>query len=446
MTTISGTVYDPAGKRPVYGAVAYVPSTTPEPVVRGAACYSCADLYSGDPVASAVTDAGGNFRIMDAPDGTSIPLVVQVGKWRRQFVLPSVARCASTLVPDRTLTLPRNGGEGDLPNIAISTGGGDSLECLLRRMGVDDSEYVAGAGGDGHLHIFKGNDAGPDFPAPDMSPGAPDSAVALWGSITDMMRYDMVLLSCEGYPRAHPNQQVMFDYAASGGRVFASHSHYAWFDTGPFGAANLAAWTTGTHQGGTSFGASIVTTTWASQPFPRGQAFADWLLNVDALMGNELPIESPSSYNAYVTAANTPSQPWIVANNRSAATLDLSFDAPLGAAPADWCGRVAFADMHAGPGAGDYASGAGKITPTGCAGNDSQPPGEGAGVHPLRPRLLRDRKQHGARTALVTRPGPRVTSEPTSWRRCEACRSGAPSAGGGAPPSPGPDPRAGTAC
>jgi hypothetical protein len=376
-TTITGTIYDPAGKRPLYGVVAYVPSTAPLRFGGGASCTSCADLYSGDPVASAITDAAGNFTINDAPDGTDIPLVIQVGRWRRQFVVPNVGRCTATRVPDRTLTLPKNGSEGDLPNIAISTGGGDALECLLRRIGVDDTEYVPGPGGNGHLHIFKGSDHRGvdrkwDTSAPDMQGGAPDPSTTLWDSIADIMRYDMVLLSCEGYEPPHMNQEVMFEYVALGGRVYASHFHYAWFDTGPFGAANLAQWTSGVHQASMSLSANIVTATWPGQPFPRGQAFYEWLANVDALTGAELPLETPSRYNAYVTARNTASQPWIVANNQSGATLNFSFDTPLGAAPVDRCGRVVFSDVHVGA-RGDYAGQSTKVTPTGCATGDLRP-------------------------------------------------------------------------
>jgi hypothetical protein len=249
--------------------------------------------------------------------------------------------------------------------------GADSLECLLSRIGVDRAEYVGGASGNGHIHVFKG-----DADAWDTSPGAPDSAVWLWDSASDIMKYDMVLLSCTGYEPTHINQRVLFDYAAAGGRVFASHSHYVWFNTGPFGAANLAAWTRGQHQGGMSFAADIVTTTWENQPFPRGEAFYEWLSTVGALSGGKLPLESPPSYNAYVTAANAVSQPWIVVDKSSPSsspTLDFSFDTPLGAPPADQCGRVVFSDMHVGPAAGDYGSGSGKITPAGCATKDLSP-------------------------------------------------------------------------
>ena len=30
------------------------------------------------------------------------------------------------------------------------------------------------------------------------------------------------------------NQQALHDYASAGGRVFASHFHYSWFNSGPY--------------------------------------------------------------------------------------------------------------------------------------------------------------------------------------------------------------------
>src|ERR1019366_8296719 len=132
-TTISGVVYDPAAKNPLYDVVVYVPNSKVAPFTSGASCDACGTLYSGNPVVTALTDAAGHFTITNAPDGANIPLVVQIGKWRKQYVIPTVAQCTDNLQPDKTLKLPKTHAEGDIPNIAISTGGADTLECLLKR-------------------------------------------------------------------------------------------------------------------------------------------------------------------------------------------------------------------------------------------------------------------------------------------------------------------------
>ena len=157
--------------------------------------------------------------------------------------------------------------------------------------------------------------------------------------------------------------------------MFASHFHYAWFNTGPFGNANLATWTAGSQHIGMSLNATIVTTLPNNMPFVRGQALSQWLGNVNALTNGELPIDAPR-HNADVSAMNTPSQPWIVADQNAqvpGATQDFTFDTPLGAAPEKQCGRVVFSDMHVGAASGDYQGGGGKTTPDGCADNDLSP-------------------------------------------------------------------------
>jgi hypothetical protein len=384
-TTISGSIYDPAGKNPLYGVVAYVPNTPPQALSAGASCYTCGDLHTGDPIAAAVTDADGTFVIKNAPDGSNIPLVIQVGKWRRQFVIPSVAMCKANPLPAGMLTLPKNHTEGDLPNIAVSTGGADTLECLLVRVGVDEAEYVGGAASPAgqRVHIFAGDEdmgggkmGGGNNAAPNTSPPGPDPSTSLWDSATDINQFDIVILSCEGHETDNMNQQVMFNYAAAGGRVFGSHFHYAWFNTGPFGAENLATWTTGDGQAGNSLNADVVTTLPNGMTFPKGVAFQQWLGNVGALSGGELPIQAPR-HNADVGAANTSSQNWLIADNNSqipGASQDFSFDTPFGVPAAQQCGRVVYSDMHVGAASGDYGNGGGqKITPTGCATGDLSP-------------------------------------------------------------------------
>ena len=183
------------------------------------------------------------------------------------------------------------------------------------------------------------------------------------------MKYDLVLLSCEGSETANMNQQVLFNYAAAGGRVFASHFHYAWFNSGTYGTSNLAQWTPGSNNLG-DITSSIVTTLPNNQPFPKGVALSQWLGNVNALTNGKLPIQA-ARHNANVSPANTPSQPWIVADGTNA-TEYFSFDTPLGATPDKQCGRTVFSDLHVGAASGDY-QGPIKITPSGCTANDLSP-------------------------------------------------------------------------
>jgi hypothetical protein len=355
-TTISGTIYDPALNNPLYDIVAYIPNTTPAPFPTGAACVPCDALYTGDPIATALTDASGKFTITNAPDGTNIPLVIQVGKWRKQITIATVTACVDNPQPDKSLSLPKNHTVGDIPDIAISTGGSDTLECLLTRVGVDATEYTPGDTGTGRLHIFQGGSGytGMFGVVPNTTPAAPQSYQSLWDSSTDLLKYDILLLSCEGEETKNTNPMALLDYASGGGRVFASHYHYAWFNTGPFAASNLATWTPGNNDMGT-INADIETTLPSGAAFPKGAALNQWLGNVGALTNGELPILE-AKHNADVGVTNTLSTPWIVADtsaNPPGATEYFSFDTPLGAKPADVCGRVVYSDLHVGAASND---------------------------------------------------------------------------------------------
>ncbi len=385
-TTLTGTVYDPAGKNPLYGIVVYIPSEPPAPIVTGASCYSCNSLYTGNPIAFAVTDSAGQFTIHGVPDGANIPLVVQVGKWRMQYTLPSVTACKANdpaTVLKTKLRLPNNHQVGDIPSIAIATGGADSLECLLHRVGVDESEYGPGAGSAGRIHIFYG-DSGSNT-----SPAAPKAWASLWDTKQDLMAYDITLLTCEGHETTSDGKggaltqamrQALYDYAQDGGRVFASHYHYNWFNAGPFGTQNLATWQTGSQHYDTDPDAVILTTLPGGQPFPRGVAMNEWMTNVQALTDGELHIVQ-ARHNALVTAANTASLPWIETDTKAnppSQTEYFSFDTPFGTAPAEQCGRVVYSDLHVGAASGDYGGYTDNvpstaIVPTGCGDGDLSP-------------------------------------------------------------------------
>ncbi len=349
-TSISGKVYDPASANPLYNVTVYVPGTgTVADLPSGVSCSSCSNLYSS-PFASAVTDASGHFQILDVPDGSNIPLVVQVGKWRKQYKIATVNKCADNPQPDKSLRLPKNHTEGDLPQIAISTGAADSLECLLMRMGVDKSEYVAGPGTPtgGHIHIFTGQ--GGVGGAAVSGGTAYDPVATLWDKASDIKPYDLVLLSCEGGETANlsdAGRKVVFDYATIGGRVFASHFHYSFFTpSGAFSTITppIASWTTGSQIDNDPISGKVVQTLGNGMAFPEGVALQSWLGNVGALTNGELPIHNARD-NAQVAATNK-AQMWISANQGSnfpGYAQYLSFDT-MGADSV--CGRVVYSDLH----------------------------------------------------------------------------------------------------
>jgi hypothetical protein len=408
-TTITGHVYDPAMKNPLFNVSVFIPdpaSPLPNLDTVPIGC-GCMQLFPSSVIATGYpTDANGFFSIPCAPSGT-VSLVVQTGKWRMQFDGISVKPNTTNAVPN--LRLPRNSQEGSIPNIAISTGGADSLECLPLRIGVDAAEYVPGPAAGGHIHIYQGeNGAG----AATTQPAAPLAPAALWDSQADLNSHDVVLLSCEGHETTDTgggggrggaltaqHQGFLQTYANMGGRVFASHFHYAWFNTGPFGAPpnQLANWTTGAQQinDTMSFPSDIDTTLFNGMAFPEGAALQQWLGNVQALDGNGKLQIAFARDNVHAGALlQPPSTEWIKLDSSVTqapnATQYFSVDMPIGATAEALCGRMVYSDLHVsgGPGAQlpapnqnvavDYPGaggmmGAGGIVPTQCAVRDLIP-------------------------------------------------------------------------
>jgi hypothetical protein len=396
-TSISGVVYDPAGKNPLYNIAVYVPEKALEPLPKGVptggdAC-NCAALFKSGAYVSASTGVDGSFRLQNAPVGNNVPVVVQVGKWRRQITM-NVTQCQDNPVPMK-LTLPGTVAAGDandnIPDIAVSTGHADTLECLMRRIGLPDSEYVAGPGGSGHIHVFAGGGSGANGSGTPENPGmanAPASDQNLWDSQAHLMPYDILLLSCEGGETYDAKPANLEAYLNAGGRAFASHFHYAWF-SGPIGSGqgysapadwgnNLASWQAGSSNGNVVGGVIDQTLNGTNTPFAKGQALYQWLGLVNALGQNGVPAHELSIYqprfNAKVSAANKPSQPWIN-DDTGGNTMYFSFDTPVNAAPGpmgtpNYCGRAVFSDLHV---AGNPATKDTMSPPAGCSTGDLSP-------------------------------------------------------------------------
>jgi hypothetical protein len=363
-TIVKGRVFDPAGKVPLYNVVVYVPNAPLDPIATGPSCDRCESPVSGKPIASALTDTRGDFVLENVPAGSDIPLVLQVGKWRREVKLATVAGCAETSIDDPDLLrLPRNREEGHIPRIAVATGEADKLECLLRKMGISDSEFTPEAG-PGRVNFYAGRGGTAAF-APTLNGGAAFTPVIpFWGDGANLNRYDIIILSCEGGPnpvdKTPAARQAMLEYANKGGRIFASHWHNVWLQHGPEPWPKVAEFASYPDLVN-PFTADVDTS------FPKGAALADWLVNVAAQAAGHLVITEGQHTVQAVNAQY--SRRWI----HSAATTPpsvqyLTFNTPVETAAASQCGRVVFTDIHVS--SGDES---GEPFPSGCKTMDLSP-------------------------------------------------------------------------
>jgi hypothetical protein len=244
----------------------------------------------------------------------------------------------------------------------------------MTRMGLDASEYSApGAGG--HLDIYQGFGLA-GAPGPTLSTGTAGDCTStscpLWSSKSSLEAYDIVLLACEGAPYdpdaandgvsfggsaaniTTASKQAMHDWVNEGGKLFATHYHYTWFDHGPADWQSVATWL------GSSIALFGTAEGTVDSSFVKGQNLKSWLGEVNAL--DNTGGLALTEVGASVSSVNTKvSSRWIY-NAASTDGLDdtkyFSFDAPIGGiaptgdagegAGPQYCGKAVFSDLHAG--------------------------------------------------------------------------------------------------
>jgi hypothetical protein len=333
-TTISGTVFAPSlvDPDPLYNAIVYVPNSPIQPFTTGVACDHCGAPVSGSPIAVSLTGPDGRFAISNAPVGDGIPLVIQIGRWRRAITIPHVGACETTALTPEQTRLPRNHTEGNIPQMAIATGLLDPMECLLRKIGIDDSEFtLPDEGGRVHFYVQNGMDLSPPAPA----------ASQLWSDSSTLNGYDLVLLPCEGQPNLKPASatQNLIDYTGGGGRVFATHYSYVWIYDAQAPFPSTASWDPNQMPFPPDPLGGVIDTS-----FPKGKAMADWLAIVGASDSfAEISIHEPRQD---VDSVKTPpSQGWINSLYPVSAQ-HFTFNTPIGVKDEDQCGKVVFSDFH----------------------------------------------------------------------------------------------------
>jgi hypothetical protein len=394
-TSVSGIVYTPAGaggnhELPLYNISVYVPKTLPLPGID-AGNTGCAPCDAPvDALVKTTTDANGNFTLGNMPAGNDIPLVIQSGKWRRYVTIDNVPECVNTQLGADLTRFPRMQGEdgvpeNNVPRIAVTTGGADALECLIRKIGIDDSEFTQPAG-TGRVNLYAGHGGTNRYQDTfngDPSGDAFPQAQTLWDSANgaatnDLNDYDMVVLSCEGandFPAGWPSGntsnpgfrdasdlQAMKDYLdLYGGRVFASHWHHSWVEHGPDEMSTVADFT---HR----LDLPKPHTVTVNQGFPKGQNFAQWLFNVGAsavlgalpLVDGQHTVDSVDEDLAFRWVSGTNPD---VAN--AAGVQYMSFNTPINDPDEEKCGRMVVTDIHVAAG-DDSGTAIGLRFPGGC--------------------------------------------------------------------------------
>ena len=341
-TTISGTVYDPrtTNALPLPNVLVYITTGPVAPLPAGVQCLT----YTAPSGATsyAYTAVDGTFTIKKVPVNSSYTLVIQAGKWRRQFP----ATVGTAAISGLSLHMPSNHLEGDIPLIAIATGSADGVECVLHDMGIADSEFTDDTGTTnpgGRIHLYQGTGSGGAF----ISPSTPLDST-LTGDSSKLNSYDMAMFPCQGGPYVQSTTALsnMLNFANAGGRIFGSHFSYVWLDQDyPYDSQfpPVANWHPEFTYPTPDPGVGTVNT-----GFTDGATLAQWLQNAGATYQGQPDQIQISTLRHDIDSIIPPTQSWLTLNDPTDnnPVMQFTFNAPVSAPAANQCGRVLFNEYH----------------------------------------------------------------------------------------------------
>jgi hypothetical protein len=165
----------------------------------------------------------------------------------------------------------------------------------------------------------------------------------LWN--TDWQNYDIVMLSCEGAEIPAPkdgHRVALRDYLNEGGRVFATHYHYNWFQgDAPNDLQSVAQFTSNQN----SFDGLVD----IDQSFPKGMALAEWMDFVSGMSPlGQFQVNEGRRHTLNVDQALA--RIWV---RYQGTTEYFSFNTPIGAPEEEQCGKMIHTDIHVSAGAGN---------------------------------------------------------------------------------------------
>jgi hypothetical protein len=344
-TSIMGNVYDPrttAKSLPLPNVLVYATTNPVAPLPSGVQCLTSNNSTPTGVVAYTFSAVDGSFELDNIPVNGTYTVVIQAGKWRRQFTETVGAGPVTGLA----LHMPADHTQGDIPMIAIATGSVDALECVLLQMGIAPTEFTDDNGtvnAGGHIHLYKGSSAtGAEIN------GSTPSQSTLMTSSSLMNQYDMVMFPCQGNPNGQATATGatnLLNFANAGGRVFATHFSYAWLDpASPYASLfpPVANWDL--QQASPPDGTATVNT-----GFTDGAIMSQWLQNAGAsTTAGQIQISTlRHDFNGVIP----PTQSWLTLNSGGTTadphpTMQFTFNTPVAAAADQQCGRVVFNEYH----------------------------------------------------------------------------------------------------
>lgn len=225
-TILTGTVLAPNATDPIPNVRVYAAvQVNPYPTGYCGKCSAPIDTA----YAATVTAPDGTFTLdLDfVPQKATITFVIQIGRFRKVTILP-VTACQSAVVPATARTLPGAHVDGDIPDIAVSSGPADHLDAVLAALGITDYDCYEGKANATHCN----------------KPATKNIADVLVDAtqIGTNGKYHMAFLSCApgayknfitpvaagglGYSQATMTANMQAWVAADNGRLFATDTAY----------------------------------------------------------------------------------------------------------------------------------------------------------------------------------------------------------------------------
>lgn len=358
-TVVTGRVTAPNGMEPIRDALVYVPrSGAPEEFPPEVSCEVCNRPVGGAPVTQAVTDVDGMFELRRVPVTERTPIVIQKGRWRK-VVYAHVGRCVKQGLSADETRLPRNKVEGSLPRMAVAVGEWDSIECVLKHIGLDQSEFTSPLQ-NGAVHLYDNEESGS---------GAPGGVNVsnLFTDLSKLIKYNVVFVNCSGTSNARTllrDPQVLKnieEYVRRGGRMYVTDYSYDFIQQVPEFAPFICyndkeactvttphSFNTATHPGKTA--TETLFTAQVDETHPGGAALTRWLSALpQPTLGGKVRIEDPISTFVLIRQmaqdlVKHPSTVWLRAPlGGMTRPVTVTFDYPAGEAA---CGRVLYSSYH----------------------------------------------------------------------------------------------------